>query len=129
MNSEMTLDNWYDWDFFILISIMEEFAINWLDLDERGCLRPTCMVFNKRRHLRPIGLILMKGCLRSTGLILTKGSVCDQLAWSWRKEASVINWLDLDKKERLWSTSLILTKGCLWSTGFILTKRTSATNW
>ena len=59
---------------------MEESVINWLDLDEKGTLRLTGMVFDKSWRLRLIGLILTKGCLRSTGLMLTKGSVCDQLA-------------------------------------------------
>ena len=118
----MILVNWYDWRlFFILILIMEESAINWLDLDEKGYLWPIGLVLTKER-LRSTGLILTKGCLRSTGLILTKGT--SAINWfDCEKRVFAINWLDLDKKERLDPTSLVLTKGRLRSTGLILTKR------
>ena len=115
-------DNWYGWDFFNLILIMEEFVINWLDLNENGRLRPTGLVLMKRgvddqlawswrKEISTnnwLGLDERK-CLRSTGLILTKRSVCDQLAWSWLKEC-------------LRLTGLILMKGCLRSAGLIFTK-------
>ena len=103
-------DNWYGWDFFNLILIMEEFVINWLDLNENGRLRPT-------------------------GLVLMKRGVDDQLAWSWRKEISMNNWLGLDERKCLRSTGLILTKRhldkkkCLWPTGLVLTKGMSTINW
>ena len=125
----MTLDNWYGWDFFILILIMEESMISYFDLDEKGRMRPNGLIFDKR------------GCLWPTGLILTKGvSATNWLCLD--KRVSAINWLDLDKKEHLRSTGLVLTKGRLWSTDLILTKRiicdqlawswqkgVSATNW
>ena len=103
-------DNWYGWDFFNLILIMEEFVINWLDLNENGRLRPT-------------------------GLVLMKRGVDDQLAWSWRKEISANNWLGLDERRCLRSTVLILTKRHLdkkkrlWPIGLVLTEGTSAINW
>ena len=188
----MTLVNWYGWDFFILILIMEESMINYFDLDEKGRMRPNGLIFDKRgclwptgliltkgvsatnwicldkrvstinwldleknEHLRPTGLVLTKGRLWSTDLILTKRiicdqlawswqkGVCDQLAWSWQKGAFVTNWLDLDKKEHLRSIAFIFDKrGCLQPTSLILTKRSvcdqlawswqkgvSATNW
>ena len=97
-------DNWYGWDFFNLILIMEEFVINWLDLNENGRLQPT-------------------------GLVLMKRGVDDQLAWSWRKVISANNWLGLDERRCLRSTVLILTKRHLdkkkrlWPIGLVLTKR------
>ena len=105
----MILVNWYDWRlFFILILIMEESAINWLDLDEKGYLWPIGLVLTKER-LRSTGLILTKGCLRSTGLILTKGT--SAISWfDCEKRVFAINWLDLDKKECLDPTGLVLTK-------------------
>jgi len=60
---------------------MEESVINWLDLDEKGRLRPTSLVLTKRR-------------------------VGNQLAWSWRKEIFAINWLGLNERRCLWSTGL-----------------------
>ena len=139
----MTLDNWYGWDFFILILIMEESMISYFDLDEKGRMRPNGLIFDKRGCLWPTGLILTKRSIYDQLAWSWQKGVCDQLAWSWQKGAFVTNWLDLDKKEHLRSIALIFDKrGCLQPTSLILTKRSvcdqlawswqkgvSATNW
>ena len=125
----MNLDNWYGWDFFILILITEESMINWLDLDKTGHLLPTGLVLTKRGVGDQLAWSWQKGRLLPTGLVLTNGasvinehdhnerSVCDQHAWSWQKGVSTTNSHDLDKKRRLRPIGMVLIKGV------------SATNW
>ena len=120
-------DNWYGWDFFNLILIMEEFVINWLDPNENGRLRPTGLVLMKRGVDDQLAWSWRKEISAKIGLALMKGGVYDQLAWSWQKDiltkrsvCDQLAWSWL--KECLRLTGLILMKGCLRSAGLIFTK-------
>ena len=92
---------------------MEESAINWLDLGERGVYDQHAWSWQKEASATNRHDLDEREASTTNKHGLDKRGVCDQHAWSWREGC-------------LWPTGMILT--CLWPTGMILTRGASVTN-